>query len=61
MRKSKHFDKGEQSEATWQPHLIDYISLNDQIMNDKRSVNTRFKTLSNKLSDISYTQNTKKE
>ena len=41
VRKSRDSDSKLQPDSTWQPTLIDYISLNDQVLSDKRSVNTR--------------------
>ncbi len=41
VRKSRDFEPKLQPDTTWQPTLIDYISLNDQVLTDNRSVNTR--------------------
>ena len=61
LRKSKNLELSQQAETEWRPKLVDYISLNDQISADVRSINTRFKTISNKLSDVSYTNQNPKE
>jgi len=56
VRKSRDSESKLQPDSTWQPTLIDYISLNDQVHADNRSINTRIQTLSNKLSDVNYSK-----
>jgi hypothetical protein len=40
----------------WEPTLVDYLSVNEQLPNDNTSVGTRFKTTSNKLSNVNYSK-----